>query len=103
MPPLSDDNFDAGLRIIQSGIDTIQEFLDQYGQGHRAEECIELASLEQWREEIIERQQGSDDASPDNDTAEGRLRGRLQAAIEAEEFEEAARLRDELRQMQHKR
>ena len=101
MPVLKQDQFAEGLKIIESGIDAIQEFLDQYGQGHRAEECLELASLEQWREEIIEQEQEAAQSRPAS--AEQILRRKLQAAIEAEDFEQAARLRDELRQMQHKR
>ena len=53
-PLLQQRLYDEGLRVIEAGIEAIREFLDEYNQGHRAEECVELVSLERWREEILE-------------------------------------------------
>ena len=49
--------YDEGLRAIEAGIDAIREFLDDYDQSHRAEECVELVSLERWRDEILSKEQ----------------------------------------------
>ena len=38
--------YEEGLRAIEAGIEAIREFLDDYEQSHRAEECVELVSLE---------------------------------------------------------
>jgi hypothetical protein len=97
MPVLKEEQFAAGLKIIESGIDAIRVFLDDYGQLDRAEECVELASLEQWREEVIERDRKAAESQPDS--ALGDLRRRLDEAVAAEQFEEAARLRDEIRRL----
>ncbi len=53
MPLLAQRAFAEGLRVIEAGIEAIRDFLDQYNQSHRAEECIELVSLECWRDEIL--------------------------------------------------
>ncbi len=89
--------FDEGLRVIEGGIDAIREFLDEYNQGHRAEECVELVSLERWRDEILGSQHRAAAARPKSPIEV--LRGQLEAAVAAEEFEEAARLRDQIRKL----
>jgi len=98
MPLLKDSEFGQGLRQIEAGIDAIREFLDEYDQSDRADECAELVSLEHWRNEIIERNQQATAARPKS--AAEILRRKLDEAVAAEEFEEAARLRDEIRRLQ---
>jgi protein-arginine kinase activator protein McsA len=58
---------------------------------------VELVSLERWRDEILTSEQYSATAQPQN-VVQG-LRKRLEAAVAAEAFEEAARLRDEIRRL----
>lgn len=96
-PLLARKEHEEGLRVIESGIDAIRDFLDEYQQNHRAEECVELVSLERWREEILTHEEAAETARPEN--AIQMLRNKLRAAIAAEEFEEAARLRDEIRRI----
>jgi hypothetical protein len=86
-----------GLRVIEAGIDAIREFLDEYDQSERAEECVELVSLERWREEILSQEERAAAARPKS--AAQILRQKLEAAIAGEEFEEAARLRDQIRKL----
>jgi hypothetical protein len=85
------------LLPVESAIDEILEFLDQYDQSDRADESAELADLRRWREELLSRQ------TPDMEGGEPGnledLRRRLQEAVAAEEFEDAARLRDQIRRM----
>jgi hypothetical protein len=85
------------LSAVESAIDAIHEFLDEYGQSERTDECAELADLLRWREELLsQRAQGTKDGPADSIDE---LRRRLQEAISAEEFEEAARLRDQIRRL----
>ena len=56
-PLLQQRLFEDALRVIEAGIEAIREFLDEYNQSHRAEECGELVSLERWREEILGREE----------------------------------------------
>lgn len=96
-PMLQQRLYAEGLRAIEAGIDGIREFLDEYGQNDRAEECVELVSLERWREEILSKEERAAAARPKS-MAEI-LRRQLDAAIAAEEFEEASRLRDQMRKL----
>jgi hypothetical protein len=94
MPLLKNSEPDRALAVIEAGIDAIHEFLDEYGQGQRAHECAELTNLERWRDEILRNGQT---AAP-----QGKihlLRQQLDEAVAAEEFEQAARLRDEIRRL----
>jgi hypothetical protein len=93
-PLLNNKDVDQALQVIDSGIEAIQEFLDDYGQSERARECAELISLERWRDEVLRSGQA---ASPQLKVRA--LRQRLEEAVAAEEFEEAARLRDEIRRL----
>ncbi len=99
-PLLQQRLFDQGLRVIESGIEAIREFLDDYDQSHRAEECVELVSLERWREEILANEQRAAAARPKS--AVQILRQKLEAAVAAEEFEAAASLRDQIRKLTEK-
>jgi len=99
-PLLQQRLVNEGLQAIEAGIETIREFLDEYDQGHRAEECVELESLEQWREEILAAEQRAVENRPKSKLE--LLRRRLEAAVAAEEFEEAARFRDQIRKLKTK-
>jgi excinuclease UvrABC helicase subunit UvrB len=96
-PLMAQRAFAEGLRVIEAGIEAIREFLDEYNQSHRAEECVELVSLERWRDEIISQEEQAAEARPKSKI--GLLRRKLAEAVAAEQFEEAARLRDEIRQL----
>jgi hypothetical protein len=96
-PLLAQKAFAEGLRVIEIGIEAIREFLDEYNQSHRAEECIELVSLERWRDDILSREEQAAAARPKSRI--GLLRRQLERAIANEQFEEAAQIRDEIRQI----
>jgi hypothetical protein len=97
-PLIQQGHFAEGLRVIESGIDSIRDFLDEYQQSDRADQCAELLSLERWRDEILTREKSAAVAVPQ--TAIQVLRRKLEDAVAVEEFEEAARLRDEIRRLQ---
>jgi hypothetical protein len=89
------------LLLVEVAIDEILEFLDHYDQSERADECAELVDLKRWREHLLT-QLGPGEALEET-AAVAELRRRLQEAIEAEEFEEAAQLRDEIRRLMGQR
>ena len=89
--------YQEGIQAIDAGIEGIREFLDDYDQSRRAEECVELVSLERWREEVVEKWHRATASHPK--TKAEMLRQKLDAAVAAEEFEEAARLRDQIRNL----
>lgn len=92
---------EAALAAIDTGIERIKRFLLDYDREDQAEEVNELTFLKRWRRELagttvkgLPRPDGAeaDDEIDPLDT----LRTRLNEAIEAERYEEAAGLRDEL-------
>jgi hypothetical protein len=103
---------EAALPVIDAGIEGIEDFLREYGQEDRLESVRELSFLKRWRRELAAQQNATNesvaDTSPDN-TREAlekdidplaRLNAALQQAIAEERYEDAARLRDEIRQQQ---
>ena len=96
-PLTMQEKYGEALRAIDSGIDEIRDFLEEHGQADEAEEFAELVNLERWRDEIVEKQSQAGQADPSD--AVQSLRRRLQVAVAAERFEEAARLRDEIRRL----
>jgi hypothetical protein len=78
------------LALIDSGIEGIRQFLRDYEQNEREAECKELGFLRRWRREVeSERPVGPLE----------RLEQQLELAVAREEYEEAARLRDQLRRL----
>lgn len=96
-PLVEAERTSKALEAIDSGIEQIQDFLDEYDLNEREEACQELQSLERWRDEILADKGLAADLPPE--TRIELLRKQLRGAIELEEFEEAARLRDELRRL----
>ncbi|MEO1497168.1 MAG: UvrB/UvrC motif-containing protein [Planctomycetota bacterium] len=102
--PLLDLNqHEAARGVVDAGIDKIEDFLAGYGRSEEADRVGELRYLKRWRKEIDEGV-GQDrgykpagaEASPD---PAAELRAALNAAIDQENYEEAARLRDELKRL----
>lgn len=96
-PLVLQEKFSDAIRAIEWGIEAIRDFLEEHDQGDRAEELPELVNLERWRDEIVLRQAETGQAEPED--ALQSLRRRLQEAVADERFEEAARLRDEIRRL----
>ncbi|HZZ30002.1 MAG TPA: UvrB/UvrC motif-containing protein [Pirellulales bacterium] len=87
-------DYEAAIKVIDAGITGIRKFLGEYEQLDRADRCGELMHLEKWREQMVNRQPALPPPPPD---PLDQLKADLQQAIAEEQFEEAARLRDELR------
>jgi hypothetical protein len=93
-PLVESRRWTLALTAVDDAIAAIKEFLKEHRQTHRADQCQELAFLIKWREEI-NKLQSSEGAG----RQEGldRLNAELAQAIKQEDFEQAARLRDEIR------
>ncbi|MBX7165676.1 MAG: UvrB/UvrC motif-containing protein [Pirellulales bacterium] len=99
VPALEAGDVGRAIEAVDAGIAAIRRFLDDYGQSERWEQCGELVQLLRWREELsAQRAQRTPQLeSPGADAAA--LRRRLNEAVADERFEEAAKLRDELRRL----
>jgi hypothetical protein len=84
----------AAILEIDEGIERIRQFLRDYQQAENEGDCSELRFLLRWRREV------------DHERPTGpieRLEQQLELAIALEDYEEAARLRDQIRQLKGKR
>lgn len=80
----------AALTHIDAGIEAILAFLRDYEQVDKEDECQELGLLRAWRQQV------------EQDRPIGaveRLEQQLELAVALENFEEAARLRDQIRRL----
>lgn len=78
------------LQQIDAGIEGIRDFLRDYEQTEQADQCQELGLLLAWRQQV------------ERDRPVGpleRLEHQLELAVDTENFEEAARLRDQIRRL----
>lgn len=85
-------DFDRALELIDMGIEEISEFLRSVGREELLDSCREIQFLEEWRERIISKRPLSE---------EEQLRQELRSAVEREDYEHAAQLRDRLKAMVH--
>jgi hypothetical protein len=87
---LTRGDFSRTLKEIDEGISRIRQFLREYHQEDHETECAELGFLIRWRREV------------EQDRPTGpveRLEQQLELAISLEDYEEAARLRDQIKQL----
>jgi tetratricopeptide (TPR) repeat protein len=82
--------YQEALNRLDEGINDIKEVFDGWGRGDLIENSSEIAALEHLRNEILDRKPI---------TRRERLERELREAVEREEYETAARLRDQLRAM----
>jgi hypothetical protein len=87
---LARNDYAAALAAIDAGIDGIRQFLRDYEQTENEVECMELGFLLRWRREV----EGERPIGPVE-----RLEQQLTLAVALEEYEEAARLRDQLQRL----
>ncbi len=87
---LARHDHDGALVEVDQGIAAIRRFLDEYDRANQEAECMELGFLLRWRREIeSERPKGPIE----------RLEQQLQLAVALEDYEEAARIRDQLQRL----
>ncbi|MEW6752349.1 MAG: UvrB/UvrC motif-containing protein [Candidatus Latescibacterota bacterium] len=90
MVALDGEDYPAALRHVEDGIGRIERFVEEWEEEEGEEELPELAFLRDWHEELEEERPLSQREQLERD---------LRVAVEAENFEEAARLRDKLQMM----
>jgi hypothetical protein len=94
MPLVESRRWTQALQTIDEGVAGIKAFLKEYRQSQRAKECQELQFLLNWRGEVEKLRTG--EPASVQETLD-RLQTELNQAIKQEDFEQAARLRDEIR------
>ena len=90
MTALDAENYPEALQAIKAGIAEIESFLEAWEGESLDEDFPELAFLREWHDELEKERPLSKEEEIERD---------LQIAVEAENFEEAARLRDKLKNM----
>ncbi|MHB1033684.1 MAG: UvrB/UvrC motif-containing protein [Pirellulales bacterium] len=96
-PLVMQQQYAGALVVIDHGIESICEFLEDYDHSDRAEQCVELVHLTAWRDEIAALE--SNTSRKESRTALQILERKLHEAVSEERFEEAIRLRDEIRRL----
>lgn len=87
---LESQKFERALQQIEIGVERIEDFFLTLDRGDLLEGCKEIAFLRDWSERIR-------DNKPLSPTE--KIKQQLSAAVEREDYERAAKLRDELRQL----
>lgn len=85
---LEERDFDRALKQIAGGIERIEDFLREVDREDLIEGCREITFLEEWSERIRNNRPL---------TPEEKLRNELRMAVESENYERAAQLRDEIK------
>ena len=83
---LDNREFDRALEQIQKGIERIEDFFREIERDELMENCREITFLQDWSDRIR------------NNSPLGKLRDKLRHAVEAEDYERAAQLRDEIKE-----
>lgn len=86
------------LEEIVDGQRQIEEFLREYGHEPNETECFELDFLRRWHEELSAQQEHRDEDSADS--AVSKMRSHLQKAVDREDYEYAALLRDQIKRLE---
>jgi hypothetical protein len=87
---LEGEDYPAALTEVEEGIDRIERFVEEWEGEIGDEELPELSFLRDWYEELEKERPLSHEEELERD---------LTVAVDAENFEEAAKLRDKLRMM----
>jgi hypothetical protein len=87
---LATDDYASAVREVEEGLEAIRTFFQEHARAEAAETSGEILSLQNWLEEIRARRPLS---------AKERLERALRDAINSEDYERAARVRDALRNL----
>ena len=87
---LAKNDYSGALNAIDEGIEGVRKFLSDYEESENAVECMELAFLLRWRKEVETERPVS---------AVERLEKQLTRAVSHEDYEEAARIRDQIQRL----
>ena len=87
---LEEKSYDRALELIDGGIESIRDFFREVEREDLVDSCREIQFLEEWSERI----QNNRPITPAD-----RLRRELSSAVEEEDYERAALLRDQIREL----
>ncbi|HEX8464361.1 MAG TPA: UvrB/UvrC motif-containing protein [Abditibacterium sp.] len=87
---LEEKNYDRALELIDGGIEAITDFFREVEREDLIDQCREIQFLEEWSERI----QNNRPLTPAD-----RLRRELTQAVEHEDYERAAQIRDQIREL----
>ena len=87
---LDEDDYPLAIRQIEEGLEKIRAFCQEHGRGEAGDTVGEVRSLEHWLEEIRAKRPLS---------RREKLERALHEAINSEDYERAAKVRDELRNL----
>ena len=102
------EQWDAAAGVLDAGIRGIEQFLEEYDQSNQASQVGELNFLRRWKDEILTKisPDGADmetvtDSAIAADAVDraADLRAQIETAVLEERYEDAARLRDELKSL----
>jgi len=103
------EQWKAAVNVLDAGIRGIEQFLADYNQKEKASNVGELAFLQRWKQEILEKNRPPALEAPAESATEStvpappdpikQVRKDLSRAIKEERYEDAARLRDDLRKL----
>ena len=87
---LEDNRYEDAIASIDKGIRKIQKFFKEFGQPKLAEKCSEMVLLKQFKTELQEKR---------TDNPVEKLRQQMKLAVDREDYEAAAQIRDEIRKL----
>ena len=87
---LKQGDFEEALGIVAAGLDQIREFFSELSREDWIDQCVEIQSLESWRDEILAQRPLSEREQLERD---------LNDAVSREDYEKAACVRDALRNL----
>jgi hypothetical protein len=102
------EQWEAAVNVLDAGIRGIEKFLEEYNQKEKAGQVGELNFLQRWKREILEKTHPAGEQTREGAAAAvdappdplDQLRADLARAIAEERYEDATRLRDELRRLE---
>lgn len=90
----------AAMSDIKQGCHQIEEFLQEHGKAAQREECFELEFLSRWYEELEAKAVAVKKPAREDGDDLGKLRDYLQKAVDREDYEYAALLRDQIKRLE---
>ncbi len=102
MMALEKKEYAATAREVENGIATLREFYNAFERPDLAEQSGEIHSLEQWLENLRNNREKREDkpvAESPQPSERQKLEQALQEAVSREDYEQAARVRDALRNL----
>jgi hypothetical protein len=103
-PLIELEQWEAAVNVVDAGIRGIEQFLSDYNQKDKAAQVGELAFLQRWKRELQEKTGVGSEAAAETVVADDpirQVRSELAKAIEEERYEDATRLRDDLRRLEN--